>query len=39
LLDDASQREVKNKLAKDFVESNLGATNRIMVFLQDSNML
>ncbi len=39
LLDDASQREIKNKLAKDFVESNLGATNRIMVFLQDSNML
>ena len=39
LLDNHSERESKNKLATEFVQTNLGATSRIMVFLQDSNIL
>ncbi len=39
LLDQRSELEIKNKLAKEFVASNQGATSRIMVFLQDSNII
>lgn len=39
LLDSHSERERLNMLAKEFVQTNMGATSRIMVFLQDSKIL
>lgn len=39
ILDHPAERERANLMAKEFVQSNLGATSRIMVFLQDSNFL
>ena len=39
LLDNQSERERLNMLAKEFVQTNMGATSRIMVFLQDSKIL
>jgi len=38
-LEDVHWREEKNQQALRFVKDNLGATSRIMVFLQDSNIL
>ncbi|NBO58418.1 MAG: 3-deoxy-D-manno-octulosonic acid transferase [Chitinophagia bacterium] len=39
LLENHSERERLNMLAKEFVQTNMGATSRIMVFLQDSKIL
>lgn len=39
LLDNPLEIDRKNRLAKEFVQINTGATSRIMVFLQDSNLL
>ena len=39
LLENNAELEAKNQRAKEFVSSNQGATSRIMVFLQDSNMV
>jgi hypothetical protein len=38
-LQDEQWREEKNQQASNFVKDNLGATSRIMVFLQDSTIL
>jgi len=39
LLEHSTELEEKNQCAKEFVSTNQGATSRIMVFLQDSNMI
>ena len=39
LLNNKLEREEKNNTSKHFVEQNMGATSRIMVFLQNANLL